>query len=316
MILVTGGMGFVASHLINSLDPSEVVTLVRMNQVGTPKRLQNEGVRVVWHDLRSPLNDQTIKDIGPIDHVVHMGAQTHVDRSITDPGDFVMSNLVGTFNLLEYARKIGLKGRFVQFSTDEVFGPAPDGMAYAETSFQMAKNPYAATKAGAEQLAWAWANTYGLNVSVVRSMNIFGPMQDAEKFIPLCIRKILLGETISIHANKDRTRSGSRYYIHASDVAEAVKLVLISGQNNEAYHCFGGEEIFNAELAMMIGEIMELSVEFELVDFHSSRPGHDLRYALTGNNLAGLGWSAKKPFAQGLRETVNWYLQNRDWLGL
>lgn len=316
MVLVTGGVGFVGSHLINSMDPDNVVALVRLGKVGNFNRLQNHGIRCVWHDLRSPINEQTIEEIGPIDDIVHMGAETHVDRSIDNPLDFVESNIMGTFNLLEYARKIKLKGRFLQFSTDEVFGPAPQGVFYGERDYQMAKNPYAATKASAEQLAWAWANTYGLNVSTIRSMNIFGEMQNAEKFIPLCIRKILRGETIYIHANKEKTKSGSRFYIYAGDVAQAVKLVLTHGENNVAYHAVGQEEIYNLDLALAIGKILGRKVKFELIDFHSSRPGHDLRYALANTNLDRLGWRQLEAFEDDLERTVQWYVANSRWLGM
>lgn len=314
MTLVTGGAGFVGSHLINSMDASQVIALVRTGKVGSERRILSREVRTVWCDLRSPINDQTIEEIGPIDNIVHMGAETHVDRSITEPEDFVMSNFVGTFNLLEYAHKIELPGRFIQFSTDEVFGPAPQGVFYGEDDAQKAKNPYAATKAASEQLAWAWANTYDLNVSVVRSMNIFGEMQNAEKFIPLCIRKILKGERIFIHANKEKTKSGSRYYIHADDVARGVKTVLEHGENDKSYHCVGAEEISNLDLAKMIADQLERPLDYELVDFHSSRPGHDLRYALANENLQALDWTQSRDFANDLRATVRWYLNNPSWL--
>lgn len=314
MTLITGGAGFVASHLINKMPSDKVVALVRLGKVGSYERIKDRfNVKMIFHDFRSPFSDRLIDEIGPINNIIHMGAETHVDRSIGFPVEFVESNVLGTMNVLEYARKIKLDGRFIQFSTDEVFGPAPGGHFYYENDYQMAKNPYAGAKAGAEQLAWAWANTYGLNVSVIRSMNIFGKYQDSEKFIPLCIRKILNGEVISIHSNKDKTKSGTRFYIHADDVADAVKLVLERGKNDTSYHCVGEKEVSNLDLALTIGKILGKVVKYEMVDFHSSRPGHDLRYALGNIKLADLGWKLSKTFEDSLIETVEWYLANPVW---
>jgi len=314
--LVTGAAGFVGSHFVNSIPSEDIVALVRVNKVGNFNRIKDVGnVKCVWHDLRSPINEQTIEEIGEVDNIIHFGAETHVDRSITNPLDFVESNLIGTFNLLEYARKIGLKGRFIQFSTDEVFGPAKPGQFYMEKDNQIAKNPYAATKAGAEQLVFAWANTYGLNISIVRSMNIFGEYQNAEKFVPLCINKILNGETIYIHSDKTKTIPGSRYYIHADDVATGVKMVLENGVNDTAYHCVGEKEISNLYLAQCIAGFLDRKLKYELVDFHSSRPGHDLRYALGNVNLKERGWDVTDIFENNLNKTVRWYLDNPVWLG-
>lgn len=316
-ILVTGAIGFMGSHFIKSLPPGSAVGLVRNGKVGDVNRLgDSKDIRLVWHDLKSPISDEKIKEIGHISNIVHFAAETHVDRSITNPQDFVESNIMGTFNLLEYARKIKLEGRFLQFSTDEVFGPAPKDYFYKENDVQVPKNPYAATKSASEALVYAWANTYGLNISIVRSMNIFGQFQNAEKFIPLCIRKIMNGETIYIHSDKTKTVSGSRYYIHASNVVEGVTTVLFKGENNKSYHCVGEQEVFNLDMAKDIASYLGKELKYEMVDFHSSRPGHDLRYALANENLAKLNWKLSLPFNHGLMDTIEWYMQNKAWCGL
>jgi dTDP-glucose 4,6-dehydratase len=252
--------------------------------------------------------------IGPITDIVHFGAETHVDRSITDPIPFMESNIIGTANVLDYARRINLSGKFVMFSTDEVFGPAPEGVAYSEYDPTHAQNPYAAAKAGAEQICLSYANTYGLDISIMRSMNIFGEMQDGEKFIPLVIKKILNNEKIMIHADKTKTKAGSRFYTYVEDVCRAVDKVLINGKSGNAYHVTGEKEVDNLSLVQSISKIIGKPCEYELVDFHSSRPGHDLRYALADNYMSTLGWKRTQTFEQSLEKTVNWYLSNKEWL--
>jgi dTDP-glucose 4,6-dehydratase len=285
-----------------------------MGKVGNLRRLEGRQVRCVWHDLRSPIGRSTQREIGEITDIVHMAAETHVDRSIAEPIPFVEANVLGTAHLLEYAREIKLPGRFIQFSTDEVFGPAPEGQTYGEEDFPHARNPYAATKAGAEQLLLAWCNTYGLHGSIVRSMNVFGEYQDAEKFIPKVIGKVLRGETVTIHADKSLQKAGSRFYIHADDVAGGVREVLRKGEDLRAYHIVGEKEIDNLSLAEQIAKIMDKPLHYKMVDFHSSRPGHDLRYALADTNMITLGWQRKLGFQKALKRTVNWYLEHKEWL--
>jgi dTDP-glucose 4,6-dehydratase len=245
-----------------------------------------------------------------------MGAETHVDKSIENPEPFVVSNVVGTMHLLEFARTLPSLKKFIMFSTDEVYGPAPLGVAFKETDRYNSTNPYAGTKAGAEQLALAYANTYKVPVIVTNTMNVFGERQHPEKFIPLCVRKILAGETITIHASPDKQRAGSRFWIHARNVASAVMFLLENGQFRESYNIVGEREVDNLNMAKLIAIILGKDLYYDMVDFHSSRPGHDLRYALDGSKMRAMGWELPLKFEESLEHMVRWTLKRPKWLNL
>jgi dTDP-glucose 4,6-dehydratase len=317
-ILVTGGAGFIGSHVVRHLlaNTQAVVTIIdRLDCSGNLNRLEKHPrLRVVFHDLKAPINEPVARLIGQQDAILHLAAGTHVDRSITDPLSFVMDNVVGTTNLLEFARTNG--GRFLYFSTDEVFGPAAPGTAYKEWDRYNSGNPYAAAKAGAEEMVLAYANTYGLDAFVTHTMNVIGPYQHWEKFVPLVIRKVLAGETVQIHANRDRSKAGSRFYIHAHDVADAVWFLMSKAAKGEKYNIVGEREVDNLALAKMIAEAVGRPLFADMVDFHSSRPGHDLRYALDGSKMAGMGWTPKLNVERAVNQIVEWYLENPVWLGL
>jgi dTDP-glucose 4,6-dehydratase len=297
----------------------DVVALVRMSKIGDLRRLNDVGFggNVVWHDLRSPINESVARRIGKVDYIIHMGAETHVDRSIECPMDFVMGNVVGTTNLLDYARKAGV-WKYIQFSTDEVFGPAPDGISFVEEDRHLPKNPYAAAKSGAEQMVVAYQNTFKLPATIVRSMNIFGPRQHKEKFIPMVIRSVLTGEEVSIHSNKELTKAGSRFYVSAMTVAEALAFLLPieAKAETEMYHVVGDQEVDNLEMAKKIAEIVGKPLYYKMVNFHESRPGHDLRYAMKDTKLEAMRWKRPGGFEEDLVETVLWYIENKEWLGL
>lgn len=321
-VMLTGAAGFVGHHVAEALERAghEVVALVRMGKIGDLERLNQIGFtgEGIWHDLRSPIPETVERRIGTVDAIIHMGAETHVDRSIEDASEFVWSNVVGTMHLLEFARKrLSPKGRFIQFSTDEVFGPAPDGIAYKEDDAHNPKNPYAASKSGAEALVVAYNNTYGIPATIVRSMNIFGERQHREKFIPKVIHSVITGTTVPIHSDKTMTRAGSRYYTYAGVVADV--LVYILGMEYEgmrSYHVVGEREVDNLQMAEEIAKIMHGELKYEMVNFHESRPGHDLRYALADTRLEGIGWTRKTCFEEALAQTVQWYLSYQEWLGL
>lgn len=323
-VLVTGSAGFVGHYVVEKILKDtdwDVVGIERLSFSGTLNRLKrNPRYTSVLHDLRSPLNDFVKKQIGHVDYILHIGANSHVDRSIEDPMSFVLDNVVGTCNILEYARTVSPKC-FLYFSTDEVFGPAPNDIKYDEYDRYNSTNPYSATKAGGEELAVAYRNTYGLPIVVTHTMNVFGQRQHPEKFIPKCIRKIVNGEKLEIHSDETRTIPGSRHYIHGEDVADGIMFIL----NNELYkggpspgtcpkfNLIGPEEVNNLELAKMIADILEKPLNYELVDFHSSRPGHDLRYAISGERLAKLGWTPKESLRQRISEVVKWTIDNPEW---
>lgn len=328
-IMITGAAGFIGHHVLREiLDCTlhDVVCLDRLDFSGTLIRIdavvqphERKRVKIVHHDLKAAINPLVATQIGQIDVIIHMAAQTHVDRSIAHPMDFVMDNVVGTVNLLEFARTRHIH-KFLYFSTDEVFGPAPSGVAYKEYDRYNSGNPYAATKAAAEELVTAYHNTYKVPAIITHTMNVFGYRQHPEKFIPTIIRKIIYRDEISVHANKDLTKASSRFYIHANDVAEAIMTILMAPVPMDGliakYNIVGETETFNDDLVNMIGSILEVPARYKFVDYHSSRPGHDLRYALDGTKMKEeFGWTPR-PIKESLRDCVMWYLRNPEWYSL
>jgi len=341
-VLITGGAGFIAHHLIQHILKTtnwDIVSLDRLDYSGNLNRLDNvlstltdkdrSRLKIVFHDLKSAVNPWIRKEIGEVNIILHLAAGSPVDRSIEFPIEFVMDNVVGTANILEYARYIDNKNsqfeKFVYFSTDEVFGPAPDGINYKENDRYNSTNPYSATKAAGEELAVAYENTYNLPIIVTHTMNVFGERQHPEKFIPMCIKKIRDGETVTIHSDKSKKIAGSRHYIHAEDVSEAILFLLNNKTINEVdwggakcpkFNIVGAEELTNLELAQIIAKSQNKKLNYEMVDFHSSRPGHDLRYSLSGEKMKSLGWTPKIKVQSRIKQVVEWSLDNPSWIEL
>lgn len=336
-VLITGGAGFIAHHIIYRILTTtdwEIVSLDRLDYSGNLNRLadmmqdvdpaQRRRLRIVYHDLKAELNSMIAGMIGPVNYILHLAAGSHVDRSIEYPMEFVLDNVVGTVNLLQYARTQNNLERFIYFSTDEVFGPAPKGVNYKERDRYNSTNPYSATKAAAEEMCVAFENTYNIPVVVTHTMNVFGQRQHPEKFIPLCIQKVRDNETVYIHSNPERTEAGSRHYIHAADVADGMMFILglntnelerdYGGAKCPKFNLVGPEEIDNLTLARIIADSVGRPLNYELVDFHSSRPGHDLRYAMSGDYLKSLGWEPKLKLTERIKEVVTWTLANDRWL--
>ena len=335
--LITGGAGFIAHHLISQILKNtdwEVVTPDRLDFSGNLNRLQDilqdfspedrSRVRVVFHDLKAAVNPLIAADIGKVDYILHLAAGSHVDRSIEYPMEFVMDNVVATCNILDYARGLDHLERFVYFGTDEVFGPAPKGIDYKENDRYNSTNPYSASKAGGEELAVAFENTYGLPVYITHTMNVFGQRQHPEKYIPKCIKNIRDGRPITIHSDPTKTIPGSRHYIHAEDVSDALLFLLQQptvvesnwgGAKCPKFNIVGAEELNNLELAKLIAEAQGKDLIYELVDFHSARPGHDLRYALSGEKMKKMGWEPQN-IRSRITEVVEWTLANERWIEL
>lgn len=327
-VLITGGAGFIGHEVIRTILAQtdwEVISLDRLDTSGTLDRIaeileENSGwrrrINIVWHDLKAPINDHVAHLIGNIDFIFHIAAASHVDRSIVDPRSFVMDNVLGTVNILEYARKKNKHTlrSFFYFSTDEVFGPAPKGISYKEDDRFDCTNPYAATKAGGEVLAKSFFKTYGLPVLVTHTMNVFGKRQHPEKFIPRVIRNVIEGKLTTIHADPTKSIPGSRFYISSADVAESLLYLVEYGVIGESYNIVGRKEINNLELAQIVASTVGKELVYELVDFHSARPGHDLRYALSGEKMSNLGWQASENVNRQIIETVEWTLENTQWL--
>jgi dTDP-glucose 4,6-dehydratase len=217
-------------------------------------------------------------------------------------------------NMLEYARNITNLKRFFYFSTDEVFGPADTTEAYKEWDRHNPTNPYAASKSAGEMICLSYANSYKLPLCITRTMNNFGERQHPEKFIPKVIKSILNNETVIIHSDSTKTRAGSRFYIHCRNVSSAILFLLDKATQRECYHIIGERELDNLEMAKMISKIIGRELNYEMIDFHSSRPGHDMRYSLDGTRLKDMGWQPPKNFEESLAKTINWYLDNKEWL--
>lgn len=334
-ILITGGAGFIGHHVIEHiLDTTdwEIVTLDRLDSSGNLNRLhevintdaKRSRVKFIFHDLKAAINPMLANQIGTVDYIAHLAAGSHVDRSIESPMDFVMDNVVGTVNLLEYARRLNYLERFVYFSTDEVFGPAPAGVSYGEHDRFNPTNPYSASKAAGEDMCVAYENTYHLPIIITHTMNVYGERQDPEKFIPMCIQKTRDGHVIQIHSDKTRTKPGSRFYVHAKDVADALLYLLSMKDHAQVdsngtrvcakYNIVGPQEIDNLTLASMIAELQGKELHHVMIDFHGSRPGHDLRYALDGSRLAALGWKPSRLMDAELPKLLRWTLDNKHWL--
>tara|TARA_R100001509_G_scaffold98798_1_gene57712 strand:- start:36 stop:1058 length:1023 start_codon:yes stop_codon:yes gene_type:complete len=337
-VLITGGAGFIAHHLIGQILKNtdwEIVSLDRLDYSGNLNRLHDlmlsfnpnirKRVRIVHHDLKAELNPLVRSEIGKVDCILHLAAGSHVDRSIDYPMEFVLDNVVGTCNILNFARTIENLELFMYFSTDEIFGPAPNGIKYKENDRYNSTNPYSATKAGGEELAVAFQNTYGLPVYITHTMNVFGERQHPEKYIPMTIKNVRDGNIVTIHSDSTKTIPGSRHYIHAEDVASAVLfLVNYEGQFESTwggakcpkFNIVGSEELNNLQLAQIIAEAQNKELKYELVDFHSARPGHDLRYALDGDKMKNIGWSPAKSVRERIADVTNWTLANKRWITL
>ena len=327
-IIITGGCGFIGHHFVEHIYKKtdwDIIIIDKLSYASNGfERLRDTGtindkrIKLFTSDLILPLSDGLIKEIGTdVDYIVHMAAETHVDNSITDPRLFINNNIQSTVNLLEYARNYLPKLKtFFYFSTDEVFGPALGSTLYKEWDRHKPTNPYSASKSAAEQICISYENTYKTPLMIVNVMNAFGERQHVEKFIPLCIKKILNNETIYIHSYPDKKTSGTRFYIHGRNIAEAVLFLIKNGTVGEKYNISGEKEVSNLEMAQMIAKFMnkENELKYEMVDFHSNRPGHDLRYGLDGSKLFEMGFKLPLNFEESLRKTVEWTLENSKWL--
>lgn len=324
-VLITGGAGFLGHHMVEHILKKtdwDIVIWDKLTYASMGlKRLRDikcfDDNRVLMFntELCSGVSEGIMAETGDVDFVIHLAAETHVDRSIVNPVGFVLNNVKATLNMLEYAR-VAKPRLFVNFSTDEVFGPAPDGYAFPERAYHFPSNPYSASKSSQEALGIAYSNTFGVPVITTHTMNLFGERQHPEKFIPLVISRVLRGQPVVIHANKDRTRAGSRYYIHCRNLCDALLHIVDMGYNGyDEWNIAGLEEVDNLTLARKIADIVGKPLEYEMTDFHGSRPGHDLRYALDSSKLIASGYTYPKTFEESLRKTVEWTLANKEeWL--
>ena len=323
-VLITGGCGFIGHHFVEHIFTNtnwNIIVLDKLTYASHGlERLRNtdtfgsKRVKVFTYDLSHPLSIGLKKELGDVNYIVHMAADTHVDNSISSPVPFIKNNIMSTIHMLEYARTLQNLEIFFYFSTDEVYGPALGNKLFQEDERHNPTNPYSASKSGAEQICVAYHNTYDVPVMRINVMNAMGERQHVEKFIPKVIKKVLNDELVEIHSYPDKKTSGTRYYIHARNIAAGVLFLLENGTIGESYNLTGEKEVSNLEMAQIIADTIGKPLNYEMVDFHSDRPGHDLRYGLDGNKMKKMGWSLPIDFETSLRNTVKWTVENQEWL--
>lgn len=322
-LLITGGAGFIGHHIVEHVlktTPHKVVSMDRIDTSSSLNRLYEvvknneewrQRLQIVWHDLKAPINEYVAEQIGHVDYILHLAAGSHVDRSVRNPVGFVMDNVIGTVNLLEYARTLDQLILFLNFSTDEVYGPAVEGTMFKENDRHNPCNPYSASKSAAEHMCNAYQVTYQIPLITTHTMNVYGIRQNKEKFIPLVIDSLVNNRKVFIHTD-ERGTVGSRKYLNARDVAEAVMFLLAHGVPGEKYNISSDDEVSNLELAWMIAKIMDKDLSYELFNPNLTRGKNDIRYSICGQKMRDLGWSPRTLLEQGLREVVDWHLDTCD----
>jgi dTDP-glucose 4,6-dehydratase len=308
-VLVTGGAGFIGSNFVHYLlkkhPDAEVTVLDKLTYAGRKENLQDvlSKIRFIKGDIAK--KEDVTKAAKDCDYIVNFAAETHVDRSIVEAGTFVLTDVLGTYNLLETARKLDIS-KFEQISTDEVYGHIKEG-SFREEDKLNPRNPYSASKAGAELLCRSYFETYGLPVVVTRSSNNYGPYQHPEKLIPKAIIYALENKPIPVYGTGENIRD----WLYVEDNCEAIDAVLHKGTEGEAYNIGAQQEMKNIDV---VKTILKLSNRPEkLISFVKDRPGHDVRYSLNIEKIRKLGWKPKIKFNDGIRKTVEWYQQNESW---
>ncbi len=331
-LLVTGGAGFIGSALIRQLITETDFTVINIDKLTYAGNL--ESLTEIDASPNYYFEQADICDAEAMDRIftqykpsamMHLAAESHVDRSIDGPADFVQTNVVGTYILLEAARKYWKslsaddagKFRFHHISTDEVYGTLGETGLFTETTPYQPNSPYSATKAGSDHLVRAWHHTYGLPVLMTNCSNNYGPYQFPEKLIPVVINNALAGKPLPIYGKGENIRD----WLYVDDHARALRLVLAEGKLCESYNVGGFNEHTNLEVVQLICQILDELLpdsphrpHKNLIEFVTDRPGHDARYAIDASKIEReLGWKPQETFATGLRKTVQWYLDNRQW---
>ena len=311
-VLVTGGAGFIGSNFVRyalGAHPDwRVTTLDKLTYAGRRENLHDVMDNPRHAFVHGDIADAVVS--GPLversEIVVHFAAETHVDRSIMGAGDFIRTDVEGTFVLLEAARRAKKLRRFVQISTDEVYGSVPTG-ASVETDELKPRNPYAASKAGADRLAYSYWATYQLPVIITRASNNYGSYQFPEKVIPLFVTNAIDDIPVPLYGDGKNVRD----WLHVLDHCRAVDLLIDRASNGEVYNIGGGNDVMNIDLTHRI--LDALGKPRSLIKPVADRPGHDRRYCLDASKLRGIGWTPQVPFEAGLVDAVKWYQQNEWW---
>lgn len=325
-VLVTGGCGFIGSNFVHHLVESGncmPIILDKLTYAGSLDNLsgvKNENYIFINGDICNEKLVFSLFEKYKFTSVFHFAAESHVDRSIDGPKDFINTNIMGTFNLLQAVRhnieKIHSDFRFIHISTDEVYGDLDEGEYFKETTPYAPSSPYSASKASSDHLVKAWGRTYGLPVIITNCSNNYGPLQFPEKLIPLMIINCLNWKNLPVYGNGENIRD----WLHVADHCSAIKLVHEFGKIHETYNIGGNNEIKNIEIVHTICDILNEIKPSEngdyknLITFVDDRPGHDLRYAIDSSKVQNdLGWKPKESFKSGIQKTVKWYIKNESW---
>ncbi len=315
-ILLTGGAGFVGSHIAQFFASygHKVFVIDNLTYAGRLDRLKHLDPKLLsfhFHDIAEPLPASLLSELRQVDCIVHNAAESHVVRSIDDPVPFVRSNILGTLNILEAARKLSIS-RFLYTSTDEVFGVATENVKFTEDDALNPMNPYAATKAAGEMLVKAWHRTFGVPTIVTRTMNMFGERQHPEKFVPNTLRRLLKGQPLTIHTV--RGIPCTRHWLYVWNQASAIRFLLSNGKVGETYN-ISGEERNVLEIASSIAKLSGTNLNYGEIDVAlARRGGGDFNYAVDDSKIRQLGWFPALDFEEGLKHTIEWTLENKDWL--
>ena len=309
-LLVCGGAGFIGSNFVRlrlAETDDQIIVLDKLTYAGRRENLADlEGNSNYLGLVHGAIeNAEAVAEAASgVDAIVNFAAETHVDRSISEPDAFVVTNGQGTYTLLEHARANDL--RYVQVSTDEVYGSIDEG-SFTEESPLKPSSPYSATKTGADLLVESYFHTFGLPTSIARGSNNYGPFQYPEKLIPLMILNALHGDPLPVYGDGMQVRN----WLFVEDFGRGIGHVLDHGVPGEVYNCGGPDECPNIDVVNRIIELTGASTD--LIDYVTDRPGHDRRYSLSSAKLEGLGWKARTHFLEGLELTVNWYRENTNW---
>ena len=308
-LLVAGGAGFIGSNYVRrrlGAHPGDHVTVIdKLTYAGRRENLEGvdeQRLRFVTGDVADPA---IVADaIAGCDATVNFAAETHVDRSISSPGEFITTDVYGTFVLLEAAREAGI--RHLQISTDEVYGSIESG-SFTESSPLEPSSPYSASKAGGDLIVHSFHRTYGADVVICRGSNNYGPVQHPEKLIPLCILNALAGDPVPVYGDGRQVRN----WLYVSDFCSAIDTALEHGEAGQVYNVGGPDELANIDVVKRILELCDR--DESLISYVADRPGHDRRYSLGSGRMRGLGWTPAAGFDEGLAQTVEWYRDNEAW---
>lgn len=333
-VLLTGAGGSIGVHMLDHLmlntDWDVICTdsfahkgyFDRISQTLDHNPQWRGRVKSITHDLTAPFSYREIENMGKIDYIVNLASRADVWESVDDPVPFVKNNVDVVLNMLELARIVKPES-FIQFSTDEVYGPSDFDQGHPEWATILPSNPYSASKACQEAIAISYWRSYGVPVVITNTMNNFGQYQGSSKYPVIIQKAIMADEEVEVHVANDG-QIGTRHYIHSRNAADAVLFILKnlpphihepgSRDKPDRYNVVGNAHMNNLELAEAIAKLMDKPLRYKLVDFHTKQPGHDVHYGLDGSKLAGLGWKPPVSFEKSMKDTIDWQLANPEWI--